>query len=73
MKFLIKFYQHAISPFFAPRCKYYPSCSNYSLQALELYSFRGIFLIVKRLLKCNPFSDGGIDEVPGKPQRVVKC
>ncbi len=70
MKFLIKFYQRAISPFFLPHCKYYPSCSNYSLQALELHGFRGVSLIVKRLLKCNPFSNGGADEVPEKLKRT---
>jgi putative membrane protein insertion efficiency factor len=66
VKFLIKAYQRCVSPFLMPCCKYYPSCSNYSLQALEIYGVRGVFLIVKRLLKCNPFSNGGVDEVPRK-------
>lgn len=47
------------------RCKYIPTCSEYALIALERYNiFKALFLIIKRLLKCNPFSKGGIDLVP---------
>lgn len=47
------------------RCKYYPTCSNYAKTAIEYYgSIKGIFMTIKRILKCNPFSKGGIDLVP---------
>lgn len=49
------------------KCKYYPTCSNYAKEAIETYgSFKGAFLTIKRILKCNPFSKGGIDLVPKK-------
>ena len=62
---LIKIYKKIISPiftFFGIRCKYYPTCSEYMMQALEKYGvFKGLFLGIKRLLRCNPFSKGGYD------------
>ena len=60
----IKFYQKWISPAFAPRCKYYPSCSSYAVSAIEKHGLLGIGLIIWRLLRCNPFSPGGVDYVP---------
>ena len=63
--FLIKIYKKTISPifsFFGFKCKYYPSCSEYTKQAIEKYgSLKGSFLGIKRILKCNPFSKGGYD------------
>ena len=60
---LIKFYRKYISGMkSAPTCKYYPTCSEYGLQAIEKYgSLKGLFLGIKRILKCNPFSKGGYD------------
>lgn len=62
---LIKKYKKIISPifqFFGIHCKFYPSCSEYMLQAIKKYGcIKGIFLGVKRLLKCHPFSKGGYD------------
>ena len=62
---IIKFYQKRISPFFSNlgiHCKYYPSCSEYMKQAIEKYGVaKGMFLGIKRILKCNPFSKGGYD------------
>jgi putative membrane protein insertion efficiency factor len=47
------------------RCKYYPTCSNYAKEAITKYgSLKGIFLAIKRIFRCNPFSKGGIDLVP---------
>ncbi len=44
------------------RCKFYPTCSNYTIEAIEKYGvLKGIFLGIKRILKCNPFNHGGID------------
>lgn len=62
---LIKFYKKMISPIFehlGVHCKYYPTCSEYSKQAIEKYGVtKGCFLSLKRILKCNPFSKGGYD------------
>jgi putative membrane protein insertion efficiency factor len=55
-------YQRVVSPFLAPRCKYHPSCSQYAIDALRDYGFlRGVVLAGWRLLRCNPFSHGGVD------------
>ena len=60
----IRAYQRWISPALAPRCRYYPSCSDYAIQAIrELGPVRGLILAAWRLLRCNPFSHGGFDEV----------
>jgi putative membrane protein insertion efficiency factor len=60
----IRAYQRWISPAFAPRCRYYPSCSDYAVEAIrELGPVRGIILAGWRLLRCNPFSHGGFDEI----------
>ena len=62
---LVKFYQLSISPLKAPCCKYYPTCSNYAIEAIKKHgSFHGTILSIKRILKCNPVSNGGIDLVP---------
>ena len=63
--FLIKFYQKILSPLKkAPSCRFYPSCSEYALQALVKYGvLRGSLLAVKRILKCHPFHPGGYDPV----------
>lgn len=59
---LINFYQNKISPLLGHRCKYYPSCSEYTKQAIEKYGFfKGVGRGIIRILKCNPFSKGGYD------------
>lgn len=57
----IKLYQKWISPMFGPRCKYYPSCSSYAVSAIEAYGLKGVAKSVWRLLRCNPWSHGGVD------------
>ena len=60
----IRIYQRFISPAFAPRCRYYPTCSAYAVQSIrELGPVRGTILAGWRLLRCNPFSHGGVDEI----------
>jgi putative membrane protein insertion efficiency factor len=60
----IRLYQRFISPAFAPRCRYYPTCSEYAVQSIrELGPIRGSILAGWRLLRCNPFSHGGVDEI----------
>lgn len=59
---LVHVYRKAISPLFGARCRFYPSCSEYALQALAKYGARrGSWLAIKRLLRCGPWSKGGID------------
>jgi len=60
----IRLYQRWISPAMAPRCRYYPTCSAYAVEAIrELGPIRGLILAAWRLLRCNPFSHGGVDEL----------
>ncbi len=64
---LIRAYQYAISPMLGARCKYYPSCSAYTLEAIKVYGpIKGVGLGAWRILRCNPFSNGGFDPVPPK-------
>ena len=61
---LLRGYQRWISPLIGARCKYYPSCSEYAVQAIGRYGIlRGSILATWRLLRCNPFSHGGYDPV----------
>ena len=62
---LIKFYQLYISKIFGKKCRFYPTCSAYTYQAIEKYGvIKGIYLGVKRIVKCHPFHPGGIDFLP---------
>ncbi len=66
MKFItlpIKIYKTLISPFLGNNCRFYPSCSDFMLQAVEKKGFKGIFIGIKRILKCHPFNKGGYDPV----------
>jgi uncharacterized protein len=58
----IRAYQRVVSPMLGPRCKYYPSCSEYAAQSIREFGvFRGVVLAGWRLLRCNPWSHGGVD------------
>lgn len=63
---LIKAYQKVVSPALPPNtCRFYPTCSHYGYQAVYRYGvFKGGWLAVKRIVRCNPFNEGGIDPVP---------
>lgn len=64
---LIRFYQKNISPRHPPCCKYFPTCSRYAIEAIELHgAFLGCLLALWRILRCNPLSRGGVDPVPEK-------
>jgi putative membrane protein insertion efficiency factor len=64
---IIKCYKYFISPLLGSNCRFYPSCSSYSLEALQRHgAIIGSYLTLKRLLKCHPFHQGGIDPVPEK-------
>ncbi len=61
----VRFYQKSVSPLFPPCCNYYPTCSQYALEALEKYgAAKGGLLAAKRVLRCHPFHKGGYDPVP---------
>lgn len=62
---LIRFYQIALSPLMVPSCRFYPSCSQYGLEAFRKYNiFKAIGLTIWRVLRCNPFNRGGFDPLP---------
>jgi uncharacterized protein len=61
---LIKVYQKILSPLFPPSCRYYPTCSEYSTQAITKYGvLKGLIKSTWRILRCNPFSKGGYDPI----------
>lgn len=62
---LIRGYQKFISPLFPPSCRYYPTCSNYSVQAIQKHgAIKGSIMGISRILRCHPFVKGGYDPVP---------
>jgi putative membrane protein insertion efficiency factor len=64
---LIRAYQMLISPVLGPRCRFYPSCSQYAVEALLLHGvLRGGWLALRRLSRCHPWHPGGVDPVPPK-------
>lgn len=68
--FFVKAYQLTISPLFPGCCRYYPTCSSYAIEAIQVHgAFRGGFLAVKRILKCNPLFKGGYDPVPPRKEK----
>ena len=59
---LVRGYQTFISPLFPRTCRFYPTCSTYSIQAFQKYGFfKGLYLTVRRISKCHPFNPGGYD------------
>jgi putative membrane protein insertion efficiency factor len=65
VKALLRGYQLAISPFLGQRCRFYPSCSEYAMEAVEKHGVvKGLWLGVKRVSRCHPLHPGGFDPVP---------
>ncbi len=61
----IKFYRSGISPLTPPSCRFYPTCSQYGLESIERFGFfKGFYLLIRRIIKCQPFHPGGFDPVP---------
>nr|WP_204600309.1 membrane protein insertion efficiency factor YidD [Clostridium pascui] len=64
MILIIKAYRKYISPLKRPCCRFYPTCSQYALDAINKYgALKGSFMSIKRILRCNPFNPGGYDPV----------
>ena len=62
-------YQKFISPLLRPSCRFHPTCSEYSMQAITKYgTTKGMFLSLKRILRCNPWGGSGLDPIPGEKE-----
>lgn len=62
----IYFYRYCISPLIGPRCRFYPTCSTYAVEAIKMHgAIKGGGLSIKRIVRCHPWSEGGEDPVPG--------
>ena len=71
--FLIELYRKYLSPLKRTKCPYFPSCSEYGLEAVRKYgSIKGGVLTIYRICRCNPFSKGGYDPVPDKSSLHIK-
>jgi len=73
---LLTGYRRFVSPLLAPRCRFYPSCSAYALEAVQVHgALRGSWLAARRLSRCHPFHAGGLDPVPvpGRTPKGQKC
>lgn len=69
---LVKGYRFLLSPWLGSACRFTPTCSAYSLEALERHGAAvGSYLTVARLARCHPWCDGGIDSVPDQPPRLL--
>jgi putative membrane protein insertion efficiency factor len=67
LSFLVRAYQRVFRPILPPACRFHPSCSDYSLEALRVHgAARGTVLTVKRICRCHPWNPGGFDPVPPK-------
>ena len=62
---LLRAYQVVLSPMLGPNCRFYPTCSNYAIESVRTHgAARGGLLAVRRICKCHPWNDGGVDHVP---------
>lgn len=69
---LVRVYQWVISPVLGPRCRFWPSCSAYAVEALQVHGpLKGGAMAVNRIGRCHPGSDGGLDPVPGGPSEAL--
>ncbi len=70
---LLKIYRLVVSPLYGDVCRYYPSCSAYTMQAIQSFGLvRGTWLGLRRLVRCHPWAEGGVDDIPAeRSQRFV--
>jgi uncharacterized protein len=65
---LLRAYQLLVSPMFGPSCRFYPTCSNYAIEAVRTHgAARGGWLALRRVCRCHPWNPGGVDPVPSPP------
>ena len=70
LRALVRAYQITVSPLLGPRCRFFPTCSHYALEALEMHgAIRGSWLTLKRVGRCHPFCEGGYDPVPPRLEK----
>ena len=70
---VIRVYQKMVSPFLGSNCRYYPTCSHYAYEAIEIHgAARGSWLGLRRISRCHPWHEGGLDPVPGSPDALVE-
>lgn len=69
----IRLYQRLLSPLLGPRCRFYPSCSSYAIEALEVHGpIRGSWLAARRVTRCHPLNEGGMDPVPPRNLKPLR-
>ncbi|MCH9753888.1 MAG: membrane protein insertion efficiency factor YidD [Alphaproteobacteria bacterium] len=68
---LVKIYQLILSPVLRPSCRYTPTCSQYMMDALKIHGLYGVFLGLKRIIRCNPFCESKHDPVPNKKSSLT--
>ena len=69
---IIKLYQYLLSPLFGQNCRFHPTCSQYAVEAINEHGvFKGGYLSMRRILKCHPFNEGGLDPVPKKQDKPL--
>lgn len=69
---LVRLYQVTLSPLLGPRCRFWPSCSHYTEEAIRVHGpWRGGWMGARRIIRCHPGSRGGIDPVPGGPSEAL--
>ena len=67
---ILRGYRYVVSPLLGPRCRFYPSCSEYAIEAIERHGVAsGGWLALKRISKCHPWHEGGVDPVPEETRR----
>jgi hypothetical protein len=68
----IRVYQYAISPYFAASCRYTPTCSSYAIESIGRFGvFKGSWLALRRLGRCHPWHEGGLDPVPTQYKKEI--
>jgi len=74
LSLLLRAYQVVLSPLMGPRCRFYPSCSNYAIEALRIHGAgRGSWLAARRICRCHPWHPGGVDPVPPRQSSTTAC
>lgn len=69
---ILKVYRAVISPLYGDVCRYYPSCSHYAMQAIQHHGVvRGVWFGARRLARCHPWAEGGVDDIPTPNQRHI--